>query len=238
MQLTLIPNEYSPPAATYHPVAELPPSERPAERLRQVGAGALSSAELLDLLVGTSELDIGRALLARFESLRGVSRADVIELTSVPGIGEARAARIKAAFELSQRLSTEPIEERPTVKAPADAANLLADMCALEQEHMRVLLLDTRNRVLAIKTVYVGNLNSAVVRVGELFRDAVRYNCAAIIVAHNHPSSDPTPSPEDVRVTGEIFKAGKLLDIQLLDHLVIGGPQRFVSLKERGLGFA
>jgi len=107
---------------------------------------------------------------------------------------------------------------------------------ALRAGHLRVVLLDTRNRVLAVHTVYVGNLNTNVVRVGELFREAIRLNCAALIVVHNHPSGDPTPSPEDVKVTELIVQAGQLLDIEVLDHLIIG-QQRYVSLKERGLGF-
>ncbi|MBN1815030.1 MAG: DNA repair protein RadC, partial [Anaerolineae bacterium] len=128
-------------------------------------------------------------------------------------------------------------EDRFVVRSPADVAQLMvAEMAHLEQEHFRVLYLDTRNRLLGSETVYVGSLNASHIRVGEIFRDAVKRNCAAIIVVHNHPSGDPAPSPEDVAVTRQLVAAGKLLDIEVLDHLVIG-QQRFVSLRERGLGF-
>jgi len=134
-------------------------------------------------------------------------------------------------------LSLESPEERRTIHSPADAADLVKyEMSGFEQEHLRVILLDTRNRVLEIVEVYQGSLNSSPVRVGELFKAAVRRNAAAIIVVHNHPSGDPTPSPDDVAVTRAIVQAGKLLDVDVLDHLVIGGGQ-CVSLKERGLGF-
>jgi len=123
------------------------------------------------------------------------------------------------------------------IKSPTDAANLLMlEMSHLDQEHLRTVLLDTKNRVQAITTVYIGSVNTSLVRVGELFKDAVRRNSAAVIVVHNHPSGDPTPSPEDVLVTRQIVSAGKLLDIDVLDHLVIGDG-RYVSMRERGLGF-
>jgi len=156
----------------------------------------------------------------------------------VPGVGEAKAAQIKAAIELGRRLTLESPEERPVITSPADAAGLVQyEMSALEQEELRVLLLDTRNRVQKISTVYRGSLNSSQVRVGEVFKEAIRSNAAAIIVVHNHPSGDPSPSPEDVAITRAIREAGELLDVKVLDHLVIGHG-RFVSLKERGLGFS
>ena len=223
--------------ATVRRIRELPRSEQPTYRLQHYGGNALSNAELLEIVTGAQTTDLGRNLLAEFDGLRGLLRANLMELVAVTGIGPASAARIKAALELGRRVSVESSDERPVVKSPADAANLIMlEMSALEQEHMRVLLLDTRNRVLAMPTIYVGNLNTAVVRIAELFREAIRQNCAALIVAHNHPSGDPTPSPEDVRITEQIVSAGKLLDIDVLDHLIIG-HQKFVSLKERGLGF-
>jgi len=152
-------------------------------------------------------------------------------------VGMAKTAQLKAALELGRRLLIASPEERPQVKSPADAANLMMiEMSILEQEHMRLILLDSKNYVLGTPTMYVGSLNTSVIRVGELFREAIKQNCAAIIVVHNHPSGDPTPSPEDVAVTELITQAGQLLDIDVLDHLVIG-QQRYVSLKERGLGF-
>jgi DNA repair protein RadC len=217
-------------------------SERPRERLINQGPQALSNAELIAILMrvgikGENVVDLSLRLLTRYKNLSGLLRASVSELSGVKGVGNAKATQIKAALELARRLMVESPDERPIVKSPADAANLLmVEMGALEQENMRVLLLDTRNRVLASPTIYIGNLNTAVVRIAELFREAIRSNCAAIIVAHNHPSGDPSPSPEDVRVTEQIVSAGKLLDIDVLDHLIIG-QQRFVSLKERGLGF-
>ena len=114
---------------------------------------------------------------------------------------------------------------------------LMAEMSFLEQEHLRVMLLNTKNQVLGISQVYIGNVNTSVVRAAEVFRPAIRQNCPSIIVVHNHPSGDPTPSPEDVAVTQQLVEAGKLLDIEMLDHIVIGSGNRFVSLKERGLGF-
>lgn len=231
-------------AVEYHPrIKDLPKGERPRERLAHHGSGALSEAELLAIILrtgtpGENVLNLATHLLVTFGGLAGLARASIEEMAAVHGIGTAKATQIKAALELGKRLGIAFPEERPQVKSPADVANLvLLEMGLLEQEEMRVLLLDTKSRVLAMHTVYVGNLNTSLVRVGELFRDAVRANCAAVVVVHNHPSGDPTPSPEDVSVTREIVQeAGKLLGIEVLDHLVIG-RQKYVSLKERGLGF-
>jgi DNA repair protein RadC len=164
-------------------------------------------------------------------------RAAFEEVCSQHGVGPAKAAQMKAAIELGRRLTQASPEERPAIHSPEDAAALVQyEMAVLEQEELRVILLDTRNRVLHIDPVYRGSLNTSQVRVGELFRSAIRNNAAAVIVIHNHPSGDPAPSPDDVAVTRAIVQAGKLLDIEVLDHLVIGRG-KFVSLKERGLGF-
>jgi DNA repair protein RadC len=161
----------------------------------------------------------------------------VTELQRVNGVGQVKAIEIKAALEIGRRLMATAPQDKARVTSPADAANLLmSEMMFLEQEHLRTILLDTRNRVLHTPTVYVGSLNTSVIRIGELFRAAIRENAAAMIVAHNHPSGDPAPSPEDIQVTRQIIEAGKLLNVDVLDHIVIG-RQRYVSLKERGLGF-
>jgi len=227
----------------YNPkIADIPLTDRPRERLLHFGASALSNAELLAIIlrvggVGQNAVRLAEAMLARFDGLPGLARAGVGELAQVKGIGEAKVAQIKAAMELGRRLLATAPNERAQIRSPADAANLLMlEMSLLEQEHLRVILLDTRNRVLQITTVYQGSLNTSLVRVGELFREAIRRNSAAVIIAHNHPSGDPTPSPEDVAITRQIVQAGRLLDIDVLDHVVIGRGQ-FVSLKERGLGF-
>ncbi|MFW5941318.1 MAG: RadC family protein [Chloroflexota bacterium] len=223
-------------------IRDLPQDERPRERLTRLGARAVSNQELLAITLrtgvgGENVLRLAERLLAHFNGLPGLARASLAELCHVKGIGPAKAAEVKAALELGRRLLVAAPEERPRVTSPADAANLLmSEMMLLEQEHLRLILLDTRNHVLRTPTIYVGSLNTSVVRVGELFRAAIKENAAALIVAHNHPSGDPSPSPEDVHVTRQIREAGKLLDIELLDHVIIG-RQRYVSLKERGLGF-
>jgi DNA repair protein RadC len=224
-------------------IKELPSSERPRERLLHYGVNALSNGELLAIILrtgtgGENVVRVAQRLLATFGGLAGLAQASTAELIAEKGLGPAKTAQLKAALELGRRLLVELPEERPQIRSPADAANLvMSEMSLLEQEHLRVMLLDTKNRVLATPTVYVGSLNTSLIRVGELFREAIRANCASLIVAHNHPSGDPTPSPEDVAVTKQIVEAGTLLDIEVLDHLIIG-QHRFVSLKERGLGFS
>jgi DNA repair protein RadC len=227
----------------YHPmIRDLPTSERPRERLLRFGASTLSNQELLALILragprGENVLAMAMRLISQYKGLGGIARAPSAELLQQHGMGPAKTAEVLAAFELGKRLSAASADDRPQVTSPADAANLLmAEMSTLEQECLKVLLLDTKHRVQASPTIYMGNVNTSVVRVGELFREAVLRNSVAIIVAHNHPSGDPTPSPDDVRITEDIVKAGKLLNIEVLDHLVIGN-QRYVSLKERGLGF-
>jgi DNA repair protein RadC len=223
-------------------IRDMAASDRPRERLVKVGERALSTTELLAIIFrtgvgGENVVRLSERLLARFGNLPGLARASISELQQVKGIGPAKAVEVKAALELGRRLMASAPEERPKITSPADAANLLmSEMSLLEQEHLRLLLLDTRNQVLAMPTIYIGSLNTSVVRVGELFRSAIKENAAAIIVAHNHPSGDPAPSSEDVRVTRQIVEAGQLLDIDVLDHVIIG-RQRYVSLKERGLGF-
>lgn len=223
-------------------IRDLPKGERPRERLERYGPQALSNAELLAIILrtgvqGESVLNLASRLLARYNGLLGLARANFGELCAEHGLGPAKAAQLMAALELGRRLMIASPEERPVVRSPSDAASLLMlEMAPLQQEHLRLLLLDTKNRVLGTPTVYIGSLNMSVLRVGEVFREAIRQNCAAIIVAHNHPSGDPTPSPEDIAVTQRIVSAGQLLDVEVLDHLIIG-QQRYVSLKERGLGF-
>jgi len=219
-------------------IRELPESERPVSRLNRYGAGSASNVELIAAIIQTPvALHTAGRLLAKYHGLIGLARANAYELQETPGLGPAKSAQIKAAMELGRRLLIASPEGRMQVKSPADAANLMMiEMSTLEQEHMRLILLDAKNYVIAMPTMYVGSLNTSVIRVGELFREAIRQNCAAVIVVHNHPSGDPTPSPEDVSTTELIVQAGQLLDIDVLDHLIIG-QQRYVSLKERGLGF-
>jgi DNA repair protein RadC len=223
-------------------IRDMPRDERPRERLLNSGPEALSTTELLAITLrtgtgGENVVRLAERLLAKCNGLAGIARASIGELCSVRGIGPAKAVEIKAALEIGRRLLAAAPDERRRVGSPADAANLLmAEMMLLEQEQLRLILLDTRNRVLQMPVIYVGSLNTSVIRVGELFRAAIRENAAAMIVVHNHPSGDPSPSPEDVHVTRQIASAGKLLDIELLDHVIIG-RQRYVSLKERGLGF-
>jgi DNA repair protein RadC len=223
-------------------ITDLHETERPRERLASLGPQALSNAELIAILLrvgvpGENAVQVGQRLLQKFGGISGLHRAPFNELCNQHGIAEAKAAQIKAAIELGRRLTLESPEERPAINSPADAAALVQyEMSALEQEHLRVLLLDRRNRVLEVVEIYRGSVSSSQVRVGEIFKEAVRKNASGLIVIHNHPSGDPTPSPDDVAVTRAIVQAGKLLDVDVLDHLVIG-QGRWVSLKERGLGF-
>lgn len=227
----------------YYPtIKELPEGERPRERLLHYGPSAVGTGELLAIILRVGSKDenvimLAQRLLTCYGGLAGLAAASVEELAAIKGMGPVKAIEVKAALEIGKRLLVAAPHERPMVKSPADAANLLLlDMAPLEQEHLRTVIMDSKNHVLKVHTVYIGSLNAAQVRVGELFREAIRLNAAALIVAHNHPSGDPTPSPEDVHVTRQIVEAGKLLNVDVLDHLVIG-QQRWVSLKERGLGF-
>ncbi len=224
-------------------ITDLHEADRPRERLAALGPQALSNAELIAILLrvgvpGENAVQVGQRLLQKFDGIAGIHRAPFVDLLQQHGIGEAKAAQIKAAIELGRRLTLESPDERPTINSPADAAALVQyEMSALEQEHLRVMLLDRRNRVVEVTDLYRGSVSSAQVRVGEIFREAVRKNASALIVIHNHPSGDPTPSPDDVALTRAIVQAGKTLDVEVLDHLVIG-QGRWVSLKERGLGFS
>jgi DNA repair protein RadC len=218
-------------------IRELPLTERPRNRLSDVGPFALSDAELLAALIGPERVDDMHRLLSEVGGLRGLFGVDTLKLRSL-GVSPVKAAQLVSSVELGRRMLLAEVQERFQVRCPSDLASLLMlEMSGLDQEQLRAVLLDTKNRVQSIATIYIGSLNSSLIRVGEVFKDALRRNSAAIIVVHNHPSGDPTPSPEDVLVTREIVQAGTLLDVQVLDHLVIG-QGRFVSMRERGLGFA
>lgn len=223
-------------------ITDLAASDRPRERLANLGPQSLSKAELIAILLrvgtrGENAVQVGSRLLQFFGGITGLHTASYDDVCAQHGIGPAKAAQIKAALELGHRMEEEKREERPTIHNPEDAAALVQfEMSALEQEELRVILLDTRNRVLGTVKIYRGSLNSSQVRVGELFRNAVRRNSASIIVVHNHPSGDPTPSPDDIALTRAVVEAGRLLDIEVLDHLVIG-RKGWISLKERKLGF-
>jgi DNA repair protein RadC len=224
-------------------IRDLPSADRPRERLRDAGAASLANQELLAILLRTgtakeSALALASRLLAQYGGVLGLARASFPELRAEHGLGEAKAAQVQAALELGKRLAAAQPEERPLVRTPQDIANLLqAEMGLLDHEQLRVVLLNARNQVLAIPEVYRGSVHTAVVRVGEVFREALRHNAPAIVVVHNHPSGDPAPSAEDIKMTKEVIAAGELLDIDVLDHVVLA-QGRFESLKTMQVAFS
>lgn len=223
-------------------ITDLEVNERPRERLAEKGAKYLKDEELIAILLrtgipGMNAVQVGQHLLQQLGGLAGIQRASLDEVCNLPGVGPAKAAQIKAAIELGRRLNASPADRRTTISQPDDAANIVKyEMSALDHEEVHVLVLNTRNQVIKRKAVYIGSLDSTQVRIAELFQDAITMKAAAILVIHNHPSGDPSPSPEDVAITRDIVNAGNLLNIKVLDHLIIGGG-RFVSLKQRRLGF-
>jgi DNA repair protein RadC len=223
-------------------IKELRADERPREKLKLRGAASLSTGELLAIIlrtgvVGETVTDVAQRLLKDYGGLLGLSRADYAALCREHGLGEAKAAQLKACVELARRLALERPDERTRIHSPEDVAALVSsEMAALDQEELRTVLLNTKNEVLKINTIYRGSVNAAQIRVAEVFKEAVRQNAPFLVVVHNHPSGDPTPSADDVAVTRELVEAGKLLDIDVLDHLVIGDG-RHASLRRLGLGF-
>ena len=220
---------------------DLPDDERPRERLLRHGPGALSPAELLAIVLrtGTAQenvLRLSERILAQFGGLHGLAQASPAQLEQIRGLGDAKIAQLLATVELGRRMTSRAAGDRPIIQNAADAADLLGDMMTLAQEHVRVILLDSGRRVLATPTVYIGTVNASVLRASEIYREAIARNSPAIVLAHNHPSGDPTPSPEDVEMTRVLDAAGHLLDIALVDHIIIG-HQRWTSLRELGLGF-
>ncbi|CAN5689189.1 DNA repair protein RadC [soil metagenome] len=224
------------------PVREMPTGERPRERLDSHGPKGLSATELLAVLWGSgrpgaSSLDLASDLLRRHGSLPDLAHADPLELTAVAGIGRARAAQLVAAFEIGRRSLADRPAGRWAIRSARDVGDrLLPQMGHLPREELRVLLLNTKNVVQREHVVYQGNVSTALVRVAELFRDAVRIHAAGVIVVHNHPSGDPEPSPDDLHLTAEAIAAGRLLDIPLLDHVVVAADG-YVSLRDRGVAF-
>jgi DNA repair protein RadC len=216
---------------------DLPETEQPRRRLRDLGGPSLSTSELLSVALWIADSEAANELAAAYHEAGNLGRIDRNRITGIRGLGERYADALAAVHELTRREVLSSLPDRPAVHCPADAAVLVQyEMAALEQEQLRIILLDTRNHVIRTITLYQGSTNSSQVRVAEVFKAAVRENAVNIIVCHNHPSGDPTPSPEDVALTRSIVQAGKLMDIEVMDHLVIGAG-RFVSLKERGLAF-
>ncbi len=221
-------------------IRDVPPDERPRERLMQFGAAALSNAELLAILLrtGTSSLSavhLAERILAHTGGLKGLTDSTIESLVELKGVGPAKAIQILAGVELGRRISRSLPEERFTVRSPQDAADLMMDeLQHLAQEHFVCLFLNTKNQVIGKDTIFIGSLNASIVHPREVFRRAIQRASAAVICLHNHPSGDPSPSAEDRNVTKRLQEAGKLLGIDVLDHIIIG-EQSFYSMKENGL---
>ena len=228
--------------AMRHPlmIKELPSDERPREKLRDNGAQVMSNSELLAILLRSGNQDVSalrlaELLLERQGGLAGLGGATAEALEQVKGIGEAKASTVLAAIELGRRVALLEPAQRLTIKTPDDVAALLLPRFRYEsREHFLAVLLSTKNHVLKTAVISIGSLNASIVHPRELFREAINCRAAAVILAHNHPSGDPTPSPEDVALTRKLVEAGSLLDIPVLDHLILGDG-KFISLKEKGI---
>lgn len=219
---------------------EIPSEERPRERMHRYGAGALSNAELLAILLRTgtvaeSAVKLAERLLAKAGGLRQLVDMTVEQLTAVRGIGKAKAMQLMAGIELGRRLAASRMEPAAAICSPQDVANLvMEELRYLHKEHFMVLFLNTKNLVIGRETLSIGSLNASIVHPREVFRSAISRSSASIICIHNHPSGDPTPSPEDIEVTRRLMDAGRIVGIDVLDHIVIA-DHRYISLKEQGL---
>ena len=220
-------------------IRDLPASERPRERLEQYGPESLSTAELLAIVLrvgsrGESAVRLAERLLSEFGGLAGIARARIPQLSALPGVGLAKAAQLKAAFELGKRLATSVDGPKAVVGGASDAAALvMEDLRHRQQECLAAIFLDTRNQVICVRILTVGTLTGSPAHPREVFREALAQGCASLIVCHNHPSGDPTPSKDDIALTARLVQAGELMGVPLVDHIVIGGG-RYVSLKEAG----
>ena len=229
-------------AQTSNTMREMEESERPRERLERHGAGVLSSAELVAIILNTgikgeSVLPLSQRVLAENGGLSGLMRMEHTDIAAIRGIGNAKAAKLKAALEMGRRLTTIIDDDKPRISSPEDVVRLYGvEMSHLEREELRVVLLDTKQHVKGSFTVANGTVNSANVRMAEVFTPAVKRNAPFLMLVHNHPTGDPTPSSADVKFTHDAIQAGNLLDIGVLDHIIIG-QGRHASLKRLGLGF-
>ena len=226
-----------------HVLAEMPEADRPRERLLKYGSTALTNVELLAILLNTgvrgeSVMAVAERLLREYGGFTGLMTLTAEELSRIHGLGPAKATKLKASMEIANRILASNPDQRPRISSPDDVTNLIGlEMSLLEQEQLRVVLLNTRNEVIGIRKLYEGTTNQAQVRIAEVFKEAVRANAVAIVVVHNHPSGDPSPSSADIELTRELVEAGKILDVKVLDHMIIGHG-RHVSMKRLGLGFA
>jgi DNA repair protein RadC len=220
-------------------IRDFPQDERPRERLIQNGPESLSNHELIAILLRTgtkdeSVLQLSNRLLTNFEGLRLLKAATLEEMTEIKGIGQAKAIQILAAVEIGRRIANLNYTDRYVIRSPEDGANyVMNDMRFLSQEHFVCLYLNTKNQVLHKQTIFIGSLNASIVHPREVFREALKRSAASIICLHNHPSGDPAPSREDIEVTKRLVECGKMIGIDVLDHLIIG-ENKFVSLKEKG----
>lgn len=220
-------------------IRDFPLDERPRERFIHHGPQSLSNHELIAILLRTgtkdeSVLQLANRLLSHFEGLRQLKNATLEEITEIKGIGSAKAIQILAAVEIGRRIANSTFNDRYVIRSPEDGAKyVMNDMRFLPQEHFVCLYLNTKNQVIHKQAVFIGSLNASIVHPREVYREALKRSAASIIAVHNHPSGDPTPSREDIEVTKRLAECGKIIGIDLLDHLIIG-DNKFVSLKEKG----
>ena len=221
-------------------VRDLPRQERPRERLQKFGPEALSAQELLALVIGRgipnkSVMNIAQELLAKFGNIKAISQATIEELSQIKGIGLAKAAQIKACFELGKRENLEPELKNFDVKNPEGVVKAIrASIKDKAKEHFKLILLNPRNKIICISTISVGTLNASLVHPREVFKDAIKHSAASVVLAHNHPSGDPEPSEDDLTITKRLTEAGKILGVEVMDHIIIA-KNGFFSFKEKGL---
>jgi DNA repair protein RadC len=226
-------------------IKDLPVTERPRERLLAKGADALKLSELIAILLrtgtkGVSAIQVAEQVILKFESLDRLSRATIAELRQVKGIGSDKAVALKSAFTLARRMAEEIRQEPPTLDTPERVADLLREKNrAYEVENFQVVLLNTRRKLIRVDDISQGTLDTILVHPREVFKPAIGANAAAIVLVHNHPSGDPTPSEADIKVTRDLIRAGQLLKIDVLDHVILGRatqnrPKDYVSLRELG----
>ncbi|MBM4146854.1 MAG: JAB domain-containing protein [Nitrospira sp.] len=221
-------------------VHDLPKAERPRERLKQFGPEALSAQELLALIIGRgvskkSVMTIAQELLIKFGNVKAISEATIEELSEIKGIGFAKAVQIKACFELGKRKDLEPELKDFDIKEPQNIVKAIrASIKDKAKEHFKLILLNARNKILGISTISIGSLNASIVHPREVFKDAIVHNAYSVVLAHNHPSGDSEPSEDDLTITKRLKEAGKILGIEVIDHIIIS-KNGYFSFKDRGL---